>query len=138
MRLGRLSLALLLLAILAPAAALLTRAARAQQSPNPAPQSPAPLYVVAFVDFAGGGTVTADGTSEIQEYVRDTRKDPGIIRCEALAQVGRINHLVIMEVWQNQEAFDKHEGAQHTKAFRANIQEKLGAPFDQRLHFVVQ
>jgi quinol monooxygenase YgiN len=111
---------------------------RAQQNPLQAPKDPSPLYVVTFVDFAGGSTVAGAGTNEVKQYVLETRKDPGIIRCDALSQLNRTNHLVIIEVWQNQQAFEQHESAEHTKAFRASMQPILGAPFDQRLHFVVQ
>jgi quinol monooxygenase YgiN len=138
MRLTRPTLAVAIVVILGSVAATLIHAARTQQNPPPGANTPAPLYVAAFIDYAGGDAITAEGTKEIQEYVLETRKDPGIIRCEALAQVGRANHLLVMEVWQNQAAFEKHEAAQHTKTFRADIQAKLGAPFDQRLHYVVQ
>jgi len=138
MRLTRSTLAVTIGVILATVAATFIHAARAQQNPPPAANAASPLYVTAFIDYAGGDAVTAEGTKEIQQYVLETRKDPGIIRCEALVQVGRANHLMVMEVWQNQGAFEKHEAAQHTKTFRASIQAKLGAPFDQRLHYVLQ
>jgi quinol monooxygenase YgiN len=139
MRLARLTSAMAVLIIaLFSTAALFIHPARAQQNPPPAAKPPEPLYVVSFVDYAGGATVTEQGTKDIQQYVLDTRKDPGNIRCEGIAQVGRTNHLAVIEVWQNQEAFDRHEAAAHTKNFREAIQPKLGAPFDQRLHFVVQ
>ena len=42
------------------------------------------------------------------------------------------NHFFLYEVWQNEDAFNKHEAA--TREFRTKIQPDLGAPFDQRAH----
>ena len=111
---------------------------RAQQNPLQRRRDPSLVYVVSFIDFAGGSAAATEGAKDIQQYVQDTRKDPGNMRCEALSQLNRTNHLVVIEVWQNQDAFEKHESAEHTKAFRAKIQPILGAPFDERLHSLVQ
>jgi quinol monooxygenase YgiN len=90
------------------------------------------LYVAVFVDVTPPNT--AAGTKALQQYVADSRKDPGLVRMEAVAQNGRENHFVIFAVWRDQQAFDAHEAAAHTKAFRTTMGPLLGAPFDQRLH----
>lgn len=108
-----------------------------QQGSQAAGKSPAPLYVVTFVDVTPPNTQA--GTKAIRDYVVVTRKEPGIARIEAIAQVGgRENHLVIFEVWKDQKAFDQHEAAADTKDFRTKLLPLLGSPFDQRLHFLVQ
>jgi quinol monooxygenase YgiN len=64
---------------------------------------PSPLYVATFIDLIPPGTEA--GTAAIKQYVLDTRKEPGIVRCEAIAQVaGRVNHLMVMEVWKEEAA----------------------------------
>ena len=96
----------------------------------------ATLYVATFVDLMPQHT--AAGTKAIQQYVADSRKDPGSVRMEAIAQVGgRENHLVIYEVWRDQQAFDAHEATANTKDFRTRLLPLIGAPFDQRLHHLV-
>jgi quinol monooxygenase YgiN len=90
------------------------------------------IYVVTHVDIIP--PEAAAGTKLVQQYVTDTRKDPGIVRVEAGAEISRGNHLSIVEVWQNQKAFDEHVAAAHTRQFRQQIDPKLGSPYDERLH----
>ena len=90
------------------------------------------IYVVTHVDFAPPNS--AAGTKLVQQYLADSRKDKGLVRIEAGAQVSRLNHISIVEVWQNQKAFDEHVAAAHTKEFRRQIDPMLGSPYDERLH----
>jgi quinol monooxygenase YgiN len=90
------------------------------------------IYVVAHVDIIP--PEAAAGTKLVQQYVTDTRKDKGIVRVEASAEIARGNHISIVEVWQNQKAFDEHVAAAHTRQFRQQIDPKLGSPYDERLH----
>ncbi len=90
------------------------------------------IYVVAHVDIIP--PETAAGTKLVQQYVADTRKDKGIVRVDASAEIARVNHISIVEVWQNQKAFDEHVAAAHTRQFRQQIDPKLGSPYDERLH----
>ena len=107
------------------------------QPQDSATKSPAPLYVATFVDLMPQNK--EPGTAAIRDYVIATRREPGIVRVEAIAQVGgRDNHLVIFEVWKDQKAFDQHEASANTKNFRSKLQPLIGAPFDQRLHFLVE
>jgi quinol monooxygenase YgiN len=105
-------------------------------SPLAAGQGGSPLYVATFIDLMPQNA--AAGTAAITKYVADSRKDAGAVRVEAIAQNGRENHLVIFEVWQDQSRFDAHESAAHTRSFRATLLPLIGAPFDQRLHHLVQ
>jgi quinol monooxygenase YgiN len=108
-----------------------------QPDPLQAPKVVAPLYVLTFADVFPQNTVA--GKTAIQQYAADTRKDPGIQRVEVIAQVGgHANHMVIIEVWKDEASFNKHEAAPHTLDYRAKMQPLLGAPFDQRFHFLLQ
>lgn len=114
----------------------------ASQAPAAAPaaapvpvQPPGPVHVVTFVDIT---PLNKDnGTALCKQYAADTRKDPGATSVQVMAQTNRPNHLVIYEVWQNEAAFEKHEALAHTKDFRAKMQAIIGAPFDQRPHYIV-
>jgi quinol monooxygenase YgiN len=102
-----------------------------------APAKPSPIYVLTFIDLLPVGL--GSGVPAIKQYVIDTRKEPGIMHCEAVAQVaGRINHLMVLEVWKDLPAFEKHEGTTSTLDFRKKLAPLLGAPFDQRVSFVVE
>ena len=90
------------------------------------------IYVVSHVDIIP--PEAAAGTKLVQQYVADTRKDKGIVRVEAGSEISRGNHISIVEVWQNQKAFDEHVAAAHTRQFRQQIDPKLGSPYDERLH----
>jgi len=122
---------------LAVAVATFATKLNSQQNPLQGPVNPSPLYVVTFIDLMPPGTEA--GTAAIKQYVLDTRKDAGIERCEAIAQIaGRANHLAVIEVWKDAEAFEKHETATHTLDYRAKLGPLIGAPFDQREHFLVE
>ena len=90
------------------------------------------IYVVTHVDIIP--PETAAGTKLVQQYVSDTRKDKGVVRVEASAEISRVNHISIVEVWQTQKAFDEHLAAAYTRQFRQQIDPKLGSPYDERLH----
>ena len=119
---------LLLSAALVFAGGMLTGRLRAQQSGA----SPSPYYVITFVDLIPPNKDS--GVALLKQYVDTTRKEPGNQSALALTQISRPNHLFPYEVWQNEDAFNKHEGNAATRDFRTKMQPMLGAPFDQRAH----
>ena len=94
------------------------------------------IYAVSHVDVVP--TDAAAGTKLLQQYVVDSRKDKGAVRVEAYIQVSRINHLTLVEVWENRQALEAHEAAAHTKKFREQIDPMLGSPYDERLHTIAE
>jgi quinol monooxygenase YgiN len=94
------------------------------------------IYVVTHVDIIPPEKDA--GTKLVQQYVADTRKDKGVVRVDASAEISRGNHISIVEVWQNQKAFDEHVAAAHTRQFRQQIDPKLGSPYDERLHQLLE
>ena len=90
------------------------------------------IFVVTHVDIIP--PKAADGTKLVQQYLADTRKDPGLVRIEASSEVARGNHISIVEVWQNQKAFDEHIASAHTRQYRQQLDPMLGSPYDERLH----
>jgi quinol monooxygenase YgiN len=94
------------------------------------------IYAVSHVDVLP--TEAAAGTKLVQQYVVDSRKDKGAVRVEAYIQVSRINHITLVEVWENRQALDAHEAAAHTKKFREQIDPMLGSPYDERLHTIAE
>ncbi len=94
------------------------------------------IYAVTHVDILPTGT--AAGTKLLQQYVADSRKEKGAVRIEVYAQISRVNHLTIVEVWESQQAFDAHVAAAHTRQFRQQIDPMLGSPYDERLHLLLE
>jgi len=90
------------------------------------------IYVVTHVDIVP--TQKAAGTKLVQQYVADTRKDPGLVRIEAGSEISRDNHISVEEVWESRKAFDDHVAAAHTRQFRQQLDPMLGSPYDERLH----
>ena len=112
--------------------AALTAPTVAQQ---PAPASPppdaSPFNVVIHVDFVPRRA--AEGTTALQQYAADSRKDDGAQRIYVLQELAQPNHFIIVEVWRNRAAYDAHISAAHTIAWRNTIQPLMGSPFDVRL-----
>ena len=94
------------------------------------------IYVVTHVDIIP--PQAAAGTKLVQQYVTDTRKDPGLVRIEAGSEIARGNHIALFEVWENKKAFDDHVAAPHTRQFRQQIDPMLGSPYDERLHHTLE
>lgn len=90
------------------------------------------IYAVTHVDIIP--PQKAAGTKLVQQYVADSRKDPGLVRIEAGAEISRDNHISIEEVWENRKAYDDHVAAAHTRQFRQQLDPMLGSPYDERLH----
>jgi len=94
------------------------------------------LYVVTYVDVYPA--FAADAATLLQQFSTDSRKDPGAVRFEVMRDVARVNHFSIVEVWENQKAYDAHTALDHTKRFREKPQTGLGSPFDERLYNMLE
>lgn len=94
------------------------------------------IYVVTHADLLGPNM--AAGKKLLQQYVTDSRKEKGCIRIEVYEQVSRLNHHMIVEVWESQQAYDAHLAAAHTVQFRHELDPMLGSPYDERLHHLLE
>ncbi len=103
------------------------------QPPAPAPPT-GPVYVITHVDIIGGPAGVADAIKLMHEFQVASLKDKGAVRFEVMEQDSRFNHFVMSEVWQSREAYDAHNGLEHSRKFRETIAPLLGSPFDVRLH----
>jgi quinol monooxygenase YgiN len=116
--------------------ALLVLACAIRSNTSAQQPSDARIFVVTHVDVTPN--YAADANKILQAFASDSRKDPGIVRFELLQDLGRKNHFTMVEVWSNQQAFDSHLAADHSKRFRDKLQPMLGSPFDERLHTLIQ
>ncbi len=94
------------------------------------------IYVVTHADLLGPNMPA--GNKLLQQYAVDSRKEKGCVRIEVYTQVSRLNHHMIVEVWESQQAFDAHLAAAHTIQFRHELDPLLGSPYDERLHHILE
>jgi quinol monooxygenase YgiN len=94
------------------------------------------IYVVTHADLLGSNMPA--GKKLLQQYAVDSRKEKGCVRIEVYEQVSRLNHHMIVEVWESQQAFDAHLAAAHTIQFRQQLDPMLGSPYDERLHHILE
>jgi len=94
------------------------------------------IYVVTHADMIPPNL--AAGKKLLLQYAMDSRKEKGCIRIEVMEQISRVNHHMIVEVWESQAAYDAHIAAAHTIEFRRQLDPMLGSPYDERLHHILE
>ena len=102
------------------------RTARADET------SDAAVYVVSYLEVMPPST--AEAAALLRQYRDASRTDTGQARLEVLQQSGRPGHFAIVEMWQDQKAFEAHGSAAHTRAFHERLQPLRVSPYDERLH----
>jgi quinol monooxygenase YgiN len=89
-----------------------------------APARPMPaagaLFMVEHVDFLGGDpAIAAAAAPLVKDLAEASQKEAGVVRYEIYRQPPpRINHYEVVAAWTDAKAFDAHETAGHTLAFR--------------------
>jgi quinol monooxygenase YgiN len=64
----------------------------------------------------------------------ESRKEAGVVRFEVLQQTNRPNHFSVIEIWKDQDAYNRHITAAHTRNFREKLMPMSGALYDERLY----
>jgi quinol monooxygenase YgiN len=79
------------------------------------------LVMVEHVDFLGGDPAIAAAAAPLVSALAEaSQKETGVVRYEIYRQPPpRINHYEVVAAWTDAKAFDAHETAGHTLAFRA-------------------
>jgi quinol monooxygenase YgiN len=93
------------------------------------------IYAVTHVDFIP--TFRQKGEELLQTFAFEGRRSDGNARFDVLSQASRPNHMTIVAVWNNIEAWKRHTAAQSTKDFRTELLPKSGSLYDERLYRVV-
>ena len=102
------------------------QAARAEDA------SDAAVYVVAYIEVMPPST--GEAAALLQQYREASRTEAGHVRLEVLQQRGRPDHFALVELWKDQQAFDTHGMAAHTREFREQLQRLRVSPYDERPH----
>jgi len=95
-----------------------------------------PVWVVTHVDVPPPSKDAC--IAELKTLAEASRKDAGNLAFGVTQQSNRPNHFTVVEVWQDQKAFDAHAVAEHTKKFRAALGPMLGAPYEDRVYAAVE
>jgi quinol monooxygenase YgiN len=90
------------------------------------------LYVVTHVDIIP--TFKDKGVGLVKDLAETSRREAGSIRYDALTQSNRHNHMTLVEVWKDRQAFDSHIVAAHMKKFREELLPMSGSLYDERLY----
>jgi len=101
----------------------------------PAP-SRGPVWVMTHVDVPPPSKDAC--IAELKTLAEASRKDAGNLAFGVVQQSNRPNHFTVLEVWQDEKAFDAHATADHTKKFRAALGPMLGAPYEDRVYAAVE
>ncbi len=121
----RVSLAALALAV-APCALMPSSVAYAEQAPA--------VTVVTHFDTIPNGNNVALAEALLEQFVLDSRSDPGVISFTLITWAPTTNHFQLLEVFDSLDAFNRHVSAAHTIAFRTAMQPFVGSPIDERLY----
>ena len=99
------------------------------QAPGPADR---PVHAATYVEVMP--SAAAAGAAELARYRDATRREPGNRRCEVASRIGQPHHLVVLEIWESQTAWEAHGRSPHAVAMREKIGGSRGAPIDERVH----
>ena len=81
------------------------------QAPAPPPLE-GPIHAVTYVEVMP--TARADGIAALKRYRDAVRKEDGNARCEVASRIGQPHQLVVLEVWNDQKAFEAHRASTNT------------------------
>jgi quinol monooxygenase YgiN len=94
------------------------------------------VVVISHIDVAGGNTQNL--INAFAPLAEGSRKEAGMVRYEILDEVpAHVNHFRSFEEWSSLAAFEAHNRAPHTHAYRATVLQWLGTPYDQRVYRLV-
>jgi quinol monooxygenase YgiN len=103
---------------------------------TPAAGGPAALAVVSHVDIGGGGQF--DAPAVLRRLAEASRMERGCLRFDVVQHTVRANHFTVIELWDSQQALDRHAAAPHTKQYRDELQPATGSPLDERVYKPVE
>ena len=90
------------------------------------------VTIVSHVDIGGGAQI--DVPAVLRKLSEASRGEAGSIRFDVLQHTIRANHFTVLEIWDSQQALDRHAAAAHTKQYRDEVQPVSGSPVDERVY----
>ena len=92
------------------------------------------IYVVTHVDVNQDPKVPA----LLRRLAEASRQEVGNLRFDVLQHTMRANHFTVVETWRDQQAFDAHVAAAHTRQYRDEVQPMTGSPLDERNYKAIE
>lgn len=92
------------------------------------------IIVISHVDIAPNSPGGAQASAMLQRIAETSRQEPGNLRYDVVQHTMRGNHFTVVEGWRNQQGFDAHVEAAHTKQYRDTLQPMTGSPLDERVY----
>jgi len=74
----------------------------------------------------------------LRRLAEASRQETGNLRFDVLQHTMRANHFTIVETWRDQQAFDAHVAAAHTRQYRDDVQPLTGSPLDERVYKAIE
>jgi quinol monooxygenase YgiN len=99
------------------------------------PGTPSPgdaIHILTHVDVPPPAKDICIGL--LHRLIAASRREPGVLRFDALQQESRPNHFTLVEIWRDRAAWERHLAAAHTSAFRRELTPLLGALYDERVY----
>ena len=94
--------------------------------------SESPMWIVTYVEV---GYDSVDEAKKLLSAQADASGvEQGNLYFEVVQRIGRQNHFALLEAWIDPDARALHAAAEHTIAFRNELQPFLYSPFDERVH----
>jgi quinol monooxygenase YgiN len=93
------------------------------------------IYAVTHIDFVPA--FRQQGEEMLQDFAFEGRRTDGNARFDVFTQASRPNHMTLVAVWNNLEAWKRHTAALSTKEFRQQLLPKSGSLYDERLYRAV-
>ena len=91
------------------------------------------IVVVTHIDIIPNDNLPA-AQALLEQFVRDSRNDPGVKSFTMITWTPTTNHFQLLEVFKNERSFNAHVSAKHTIDFRNDLQQYIGAPYDERVY----
>ena len=94
------------------------------------------VAVITHVDIGGGAQF--DAPAVLRRLADASRMERGCLRFDVVQHTMRANHFTVIELWESQQALDRHAAAPHTKQYRDELQPATGSPLDERVYKPVE
>ena len=89
------------------------------------------IYVLTHADAAAR---REEIPGMLQELATGARRENGSVLFDATVQPTRTNHFTIVEIWNDQKAYEAHLTAANTRKFREAFAPVSGALYDERIY----
>lgn len=87
-------------------------------------------YAVTYMEVTAAGV--AQATKAFHAYREASGREMGFVAVEGFEQIGRSGHFAFVETWRDQAAFDAHQAASSSMAFKDALQPIRVSGYDQR------